>query len=141
MAKSGPILIIEDDIDDKQIFESAVKSLNYNNPIVWHKDTHEALAYLKETDDKVFVIFCDINMPGLNGLEFKSRVDDNPELRKKSIPFVFYSTTANQEAVNNAYTQMTVQGFFKKGTDYAEIKNTLKTILEYWSMCIHPNVQ
>jgi hypothetical protein len=54
---------------------------------------------------------------------------------------MFYSTSANQQDINEAYSQMTVQGFFKKGRTYEEVKNMLKMILEYWTVCKHPNMQ
>lgn len=141
MSKSGPILIIEDDSDDKEILENIVRELSYKNTIVWCDTTEDAFEYLCNTTQPVFIIFCDINLPGKNGLEFKKDVDANPELRKKSIPFIFYSTSASQQSVNEAYTQMTVQGFFKKGIDYKAIKSNIKLILDYWCACIHPNIQ
>jgi hypothetical protein len=34
---------------------------------------------------------------------------------------------------------MTIQGFFKKGDDYEQIKKDIRLILDYWSACKHPN--
>ena len=100
---------------------------------------NDALNYLKTTADQPFVIFCDVNMPGLSGIEFKRRIDDDQQLRRKSIPFVFYSTSVDQKTVNEAYTQMTVQGFFQKKNSIEAIKNAIRLILDYWSECKHPN--
>lgn len=141
MSKYGPILIIEDDEDDKRLFEDVVKDLQYNNKIIWYDNTEDALEYLKRTHDNIFMMFSDINLPGRNGLEFKKKIDSVPELRKKSIPFVFYSTSAHQQDVDEAYSKMTVQGFFKKGRTYEEAKTMLGLIFEYWKMCKHPNMQ
>ena len=140
MSKTGPIIIIEDDEDDKHIFETIVKELGYKNIILWHENTDEAFEYLCTTTDSPFVIFSDVNLPGRNGLDFKAKIDDVPELRRKSIPYIFYSTSANQHDVNRAYTQMTIQGFFKKDDDYDVMKSNIKLILEYWSVCRHPNL-
>ena len=139
MSKSGPIIIIEDDADDKEIFESIVRDLNINNEIVWFIEAKSAFSFLKTTNKKVFLIFCDINLPGKNGIEFKRDIDNDPELRKKGIPFVFLSTQANQNDINEAYLKMTVQGFFKKGNNYNEMKAMLKNIFEYWKNSLHPN--
>ena len=78
-------------------------------------------------------------MPIMNGLELKRKIEADPVLRKKSIPFIFYSTTANLETVVEAYTDLTIQGFFKKGSDYNRTKAVVKTIIEYWKDCVHPN--
>lgn len=141
MSKSGPILIIEDDTDDKLMFEEVVNSIGYSNKIVWYDNTDDAMNYLETTTDSIFIIFSDINLPGRNGLDFKKKIDSNPELRKKSIPFVFYSTSARQQDIDEAYSKMTVQGFFKKPRDYKEVKESIALILEYWKHCKHPNLQ
>jgi len=140
MSKTGPIILIEDDEDDKHIFETIVRELGYKNLILCYENTAEAFVYLCATTDSPFVIFSDVNLPGMNGLDFKAKIDDVPELRKKSIPFIFYSTSANQRDINKAYTQMTIQGFFKKEDNYEVTKNNIRLILEYWSVCRHPNL-
>lgn len=141
MSKTGPIVLIEDDHDDKMVFEEILKDLGVENKLKWFEDTDTAMEFLKESNESVFAIFSDINLPGINGLEFKKKIDSNPELRKKSIPYIFYSTSASQRDVNEAYLEMTVQGFFKKQSDYKEIKKQISIIIEYWKMCIHPNTQ
>jgi len=140
MSKSGPIILIEDDEDDRNIFESIVRELGYKNLILWYETADSAFDYLCNTTDLPFIIFSDVNLPGTNGLDFKANIDNVPELRKKSIPFIFYSTSANQHDVNRAYIQMTIQGFFKKESDYEIMRNHIKMILEYWSVCRHPNL-
>ena len=139
MSKSGPILLIEDDADDKGIFEEVLKELNISNQLIWFTKSDEAIHYLKATSEQPFIIFSDVNLPGQNGIEFKRQLDHDEELRKKSIPFIFYSTSVNQATVNEAYTSLTVQGFFQKGNSYEEIKTMIKQIIDYWQTCRHPN--
>lgn len=139
MAKEGPIIIIDDDVEDKDIFKDALEELSIDNTIVWFTDTGLAFEYLKTTKDQPFIIFSDVNLPAQNGIEFKRRIDEDEQLRKKSIPFIFYSTFVDQKVVNEAYTKMTVQGFFKKGNNYSEVRNEIKMILDYWHVCKHPN--
>ena len=141
MSKTGEIFIVEDDADDRQFLEAIIRDLDIENNIVWFDTTEEALNYLLTTTKSIFLLFSDINLPGKNGLEFKKQIDSNPKLRKKSIPFVFYSTMAYQKDVNEAFMEMTVQGFFKKGVDYDETKRMMKTIFDYWKMSKHPNAQ
>ncbi|HEX8562301.1 MAG TPA: response regulator [Flavobacterium sp.] len=140
MSKSGTIVIVEDDADDKELLEITIRDLGYSNKIRWFRFAREAWDFMKATDESLFIIFCDVNLPKLSGLEFKKQIDDDPELRKKSIPFVFFSTSSNQHEVNTAYTEMTVQGYFVKGNSMDEIKRLVKLILEYWMACKHPNI-
>jgi len=138
--RSGPIIVVEDDIDDKEIFDAALQELQSTNKIIWFNNCDDAWDYLKKTTDSPFIIFSDVNLPKKSGLEFKKQIDEDNQLRKKSIPFVFYSTSVNQDTVNEAYTKMTVQGFFQKSNRFEEMKQTIKLILDYWRVCRHPNV-
>lgn len=140
MSKHGPILIIEDDKEDKEILEDVLRDLSVKNNIVWHDNTENAYNYLCAVNEAMFIIFCDINLPGKNGLELKQKIDEHNELRKKSIPFIFYSTSANQKDVNDAYSKMTIQGFFEKSNKYEDMKKVIKLILDYWTLCRHPNL-
>jgi CheY-like chemotaxis protein len=137
--KSGPVIILEDDIDDQELLESIFRELNVKNKLIWFTIPGEAFNYLKTTSDQPFIIFCDVNLPMETGINFKKRIDDDPYLRQKSIPFVFYSTSVDQKTVNEAYTKMTVQGFFQKGNSFEEIKKTIRLIIDYWMLCKHPN--
>ncbi|HEU4496353.1 MAG TPA: response regulator [Flavobacterium sp.] len=139
MSKSGPIVIVEDDADDREFLGIVFKKLEIKNEIIWCENTDEALEQLSKKAQNAFIILCDINLPGKNGLEFKRSIDSDPFLRKKSIPFIFYSTSAHQSHVNEAYSEMTIQGFFKKATSLSETIDLMKLILGYWTVCKHPN--
>jgi CheY-like chemotaxis protein len=137
--KSGPIIVVEDDIDDKEVLEGILNDLKITNKLVWFNKSDDAFRYLKTTSEQPFIIISDVNLPVENGVEFKRRIDNDPQLRQKSIPFIFYSTSDNEATVTEAYTKMTVQGFFRKGSSYDEIKNHIKLIVGYWKVCRHPN--
>jgi CheY-like chemotaxis protein len=74
----------------------------------------------------------------MNGLELRRKINETEHLRKKSIPFIFYSTTASEKAITEAY-EMMVQGFFVKPSNLSEIKTMLKVIVDYWKLSKHPN--
>ena len=124
MNKGGPIIIIEDDLDDQEILSSAFADLNYKNEIIFFGDGEKALKYLTETSIEPFIIFSDINMPKLNGIELRSKVHENEDLRIKSIPYLFFSTSAEQEHVVDAYSK-SIQGFFIKPGEYNQLKDIL----------------
>jgi CheY-like chemotaxis protein len=50
MNKKGPIIVIEDDIDDQEILVDIFQSLGYENKVIYFSDGHEALDYLNQTD-------------------------------------------------------------------------------------------
>jgi len=135
---TDPILIIEDDPDDQYLMERILRRLNIDSELIFFTNGKEALDYLLTTDRRTFLIFCDINLPLMNGLELRARICGDECLRRKSIPFVFISTAANHADVALAY-EMTVQGFFQKENTIEEMEHTVETIVNYWSKCKHPN--
>ena len=138
MNKRGPIIIIEDDIDDQAILFDIFKELHYNNELIFFGDSIQALEYLTNTDIEPFLVLSDINMPKLNGMELREKIHNNEDLRLKSIPYLFFSTSAEQKHVIDAYSR-SIQGFFVKPADYNKLKNVITKIVEYWQECESPN--
>lgn len=138
MNRRGPIIIIEDDIDDQEIFESVFKSLKYDNEVIFFEDGYKALHYLTATAVEPFIVFSDINMPKLSGIELREKIHQNEDLRLKSIPFLFFSTSAEQAHVVDAYSK-SAQGFFVKPARLTELRDIIKIIVDYWMQCVSPN--
>lgn len=135
---SDPIVIVEDDADDQYFIRTICEKLGVNSDLIFFEDGRQALNYLQTTPRKTFLILCDINMPVMNGLELRRKIQQNESLRRKSIPFVFLSTAARPKEVEEAY-DLTVQGFFVKASELSEMEKSLELILNYWSKCKHPN--
>lgn len=138
MNKSGPIIIIEDDPDDQEIFAIIFKELNYANEVIFFGDSVDALNYLTNTDVEPFLVLSDINMPKLNGFQLREKVLNNEDLRMKSIPYLFFSTSAEQAHVIDAYSR-SIQGFFVKPNSFNKLRTMLVKIVEYWQECESPN--
>ena len=133
-----PIIFLDDDTDDHFIFLEICKKLDLQNQLKFFKHGEDLLDYLRETTDKPFIIFCDINMPRMSGLTVRKKINEDPALKEKSIPFVFFSTAASPEQIREAYG-LTVQGFFLKEPTFVETEETFRLILKYWQKCKHPN--
>lgn len=138
MYSKEPIVIVDDDTDDHYIIKKIKERIGFENELIFFPDGKQVLEYLQTTKQKPFIILCDINMPVKNGLELRREIDKDEHLRKKSIPFVFFSTAATRAQVEEAYN-LTVQGFFLKEQSFIETERTLKLILDYWDKCKHPN--
>lgn len=138
MNKKGPIIIIEDDTDDQDVLAEIFEELNYSNKLIFFSDSVLALEYLTDTDIEPFLVMSDINMPKLNGMELREKIHNNEDLRMKSIPYLFFSTSAEQSHVIDAYSR-SIQGFFVKPTRYEKLKEIIVKIVEYWRECESPN--
>ena len=132
-----PIVIIDDDTDDHFIFEEVCQKFKLGNELKFFTSATAALQYLRTTTDEPFIIFCDINMPQINGLELRGIIDKDERLRRKSIPFIFLTTAASRKQVNEAY-DLTVQGLFIKESNFDDTEKVLRLIIEYWQKCRHP---
>ncbi|KAA9354818.1 response regulator [Larkinella humicola] len=138
MNKTGAIVVIEDDEDDQEMLTQVFKQLDYRNEVIFFEDAEEALRYLVSTSIEPFIVISDINMPKLNGLELREQIHENEDLRLKCIPYLFFTTSAEQQHVIDAYSK-SVQGFFIKPSKFEKLKETVRKIVEYWQECVSPN--
>ena len=138
MKGSGPIIIVEDDKEDREVLTEIFQELQIPNKVKFFKEGFSVLEYLRTTSDKPLIIITDINMPRMNGIELRKEINKDDYLRKKSIPFIFLSTTDGSRIIEQIY-EMQVQGFFQKQHSYKAISNQIKLIIDYWTVCKHPN--
>ena len=138
MQNTGPIVVIEDDVDDQQLLDETFKFLQYPNEVVYFADGHKALAYIEKTDVQPFLILSDINMPAIDGFALKKMIKNNEALNIRCIPYLFFTTGIDKKGVSEAYA-MSAQGFFIKPSTMAGLQNTIRKIVEYWQECYAPN--
>jgi CheY-like chemotaxis protein len=140
MPNRTPIIIIDDDVDDVDITRTVIEEMNVKHPVISFSTSESLLTYLRDESNTVqpFIILSDVNLPGISGVELKAAIERDDRLRRKSIPFVFYSTSADEQSVIKAY-EYKVQGYFVKESLVSEMKKTLFLIFDYWERCKHPN--
>lgn len=138
MPHNGPVILVEDDLDDQQTFSEVYNAIGLKNEVIIFDNGVKALDYLMTTAQKPFIILCDINMPMMDGFEFRCEINANPYLRQKSIPFVFLSTSSMKKDVEMAY-ENTTQGYLVKPSSIKEFENMLTICFEYWKINLHPN--
>jgi len=134
----GPIVIVEDDKDDQEIYSVAIRALGIRNELRFFDTCMAVLEYLNETEEQPFIILSDINLPAMTGLELKKHMEEDPYLKAKGIPFVFISTNSSKASVRHAHA-LSVQGYFQKPNSMEEIMNTLQILFQYWERCKHIN--
>ncbi|MEO5997650.1 MAG: response regulator [Chitinophagaceae bacterium] len=138
MNNTGPVIIIEDDIDDQEILQQVFVNLKYPNELIFFPEGQAALDYLDATDTVPFLILSDINLPKLDGFALRSKIRLDAKLDIKCIPYLFFTTASNRKSVVEAYS-VSAQGFFVKPSNFTEIEHTIRLIMEYWKACIAPN--
>lgn len=134
--KTGPILIVDDDIDDREILVNTFRQSEVANEIVCFNNPIEAITFLQETHENPFLIISDINMPKMNGLMFRKAIIDDESLHRKRIPFIFLSTSNDGKMLDTAY-KLSAHGFFQKTTDCTALKEIVAGIVFYWKQCCY----
>ncbi|WP_018613205.1 response regulator [Segetibacter koreensis] len=135
-----PILIIDDDLDDKEFIQEVWKELPYLNELMFFTHPQDVLILLKDEQIIPFLIISDINLPTMSGFEFKRKLLGDTALNYKSIPFVFFSGVASNEQIQKSY-ELGSNGFFVKNGSIAELKETFITIVEYWQKSKVPQLR
>lgn len=133
MRKNESIIVVEDDADDQELFKQIFEELAVPNITRFFSTCVHALDFLAATLEKPFLIISDINLPAMNGLEFCRRLSQLDKFRSAKVPFVFLTTTQDTQLVKQAYS-MFIQGFFVKPSSIGEMRETISTIISYWTM-------
>ncbi len=128
---TAPILIVDNDKDEWEFLQDAWGELEYSNQLIFFSNGEEVLNYLKKEKTVPFLIICDVNLYKMNGFELKKKLLDDNLVNYKSIPFVFFSNTATKAQIEKSF-DLGSNGFFIKGKNMQEIKNTLVDIVRYW---------
>lgn len=87
------ILVVDDDMDDLQLFGEVIANIEPAIQLLYAEDGREALEKLTETkDDLPDLIFLDLNMPRMDGKECLKRIKKEDQLNK--IPVIIYTTSS-----------------------------------------------
>jgi CheY-like chemotaxis protein len=138
MNKNGPVVIIEDDLDDQEFLSVIFKNLNYPNKLKFFANGFQAFDFLSTTEEIPFIILSDVHMPRISGFDLKNKIKSDCESGVQCVPFLFFSTTSTKSMLVDAYTKST-QGYFLKDSSLVELEKTIKVIVEYWKRCVSPN--
>jgi CheY-like chemotaxis protein len=138
MELNGPIVFIDDDEDDQVLFEPILNELAPASQVLFFQDPEQAITYLRMTQQRPFLIIAEVGMQRMNGIELRQEIERDPVLRKRAIPFIFFTHPIYRQQVEEAY-ELTIQGFFEKKESMTEARAQLAAIVTYWSSCLHPN--
>jgi CheY-like chemotaxis protein len=139
------ILLVEDDVVDAQTVRRYFASNRLPHALKVIDNAQQALEHLRRQSaggtDRLGgtgLVILDLNMPGMNGLEFLAEIKADPELH--TIPVIVLSTSDLESDVRASF-EGGVAGYFVKPLEYGEFVSTLHSILRYWELCQHPQPQ
>jgi CheY-like chemotaxis protein len=119
--------LVDDDLDDLEIFALAVEDLHGTIQCVTALDGVEAIEKLRS--DESFVpdfIFLDLNMPRMNGKQCLLEIKKIKRLF--SIPVIIYSTSSNRRDIDETL-QLGAAHFLTKPSSISSLTKELSTLL------------
>jgi CheY-like chemotaxis protein len=120
------ILLIDDDEDDQEIFVTALKELGSAVVCQAEHSAREALRKLENSQVAADVIFLDLNMPIMNGIQFLKEVKKKESL--KDIPVIILTTSSNSETIKETKA-LGAADFITKPNNFSELKKILQSII------------
>jgi len=127
MTKEIKILLIEDDADDIELLEEALRSNNVSFTMQSIMEGDQVSPYLAAHKDVPDLIVLDFNLPKLHGREILSIIK-NAEYYK-DVPLVVLSTSASQDDVLFA-KEMGANHYITKPVSVSEYNNVVRIITE-----------
>ena len=93
------ILLVDDDLDECDLFNTALKQVTDDFNLRHVTECSDLLSTIRE--NKPDIVFLDINMPGMSGIECLKNI--RAEKKYESLPIIIYSTSNNRMNIQEAY--------------------------------------
>jgi len=137
--KITKILLVEDNPDDIQITQRALKEARIINKLWIVRDGEEAMDFLEHrgqyqdasTSPRLGLILLDINLPKVSGLEVLKKIKENPGLRR--IPTVVLTVSRRDEDIIKGYDHG-CNSFIQKPVEFEKFVEVVKQIGLYWGL-------
>jgi CheY-like chemotaxis protein len=132
------ILLVEDNPNDRELTLRALRRSNVANNVVAIDDGEEALEYLfasgrysdrKVVDDAPRVVFLDLKLPKVDGIEILRRIRADP--RTRTIPVVIVTSSA-EERDRVATYDIGANSYVVKPIDSESFTKTMAEVGYYW---------
>jgi two-component system response regulator len=130
------ILLVEDNPDDAELTLMALTRITGVDNIIVAHDSVEVLRYLTEPDTSSgnpallpTVIFLDLKMPKINGIEVLQRLRATD--RTRFLPVVMLTSSDEQQDILGAYNSG-ANSYIRKPVDSRRFNEVLEKVGRYW---------
>lgn len=137
MNKKVEILLVEDNPNDAKLTLRALRKNNLMNDVHVVKDGVEALDFIfaeneyadRSVNDIPRVIFLDLKLPKINGIEVLERIKSDK--RTKKIPVVILTSSAEDSDLKKCY-QLGANSYIVKPVDFESFVDAVSKLGFYW---------
>lgn len=124
---SIPILLVEDNISDIEIFRRALQKEGLTNPLHVTRDGQEAIDFLRRDATQCGVVILDIHLPKINGIEvLKTTKQIDPEI----VVIMLTSHASLKTAIQSLRRERAFDYLQKSKDDLPKLVETIRLALE-----------
>lgn len=137
--RTKPILLVEDNLDDVMLILRVLARADIagEDDVAVARDGVEALEYVFPTEAPAGqdagrlpqVIFLDLNMPKLDGLEVLRRV--RADARTKFVPVVIMTSSDEEADLIRSYS-LGANSYVRKPEDFSQFADAVRQVGRYW---------
>jgi CheY-like chemotaxis protein len=128
------ILVVEDNPDDLELAQIALRESGYDNEALVARDGQEAIDLLfdparEEGAAYPGVILLDLKLPRLNGFEVLKRL--RQEDRTRHLPVVIMSSSREERDLDESY-RLGANSYIQKSLDFSKFLEAVQLVGRYW---------
>ncbi|HWQ64769.1 MAG TPA: response regulator [Methanospirillum sp.] len=138
------LILIEDSPNDAELFLNVVEWIDMGDQVRVFPDGREALEYLLGTgkyegqaQEYPVVIFLDLKMPLIDGIEVLKALKENP--RSVTHPVVVFTSSNQDIDVVKSY-QLGANSYVVKPVQFEKYAETIRELINYWRNMNRPMV-
>src|SRR5581483_3975535 len=123
------ILLVEDNPNDAELTLRALRKSDIGARLAIAKDGAEALEYLLGGRPKPKVVFLDLKLPKIDGIEVLRRVREDD--RTRSIPVVVLTSSQEERDITECY-KLGVNSYVVKPVEFDKFYKAVGDLGIYW---------
>lgn len=136
MNKRECILLVDDNADDRDLAQRALRECKFAGEIATARNGEEGIDFLfrrgkfsgwNKADPKLILL--DIKMPGINGIEALEKIKTDPRIR--ALPVVMLTSSAQESDLKECY-RLGANGYVVKPVDFAQYAEAIGIIVQFW---------
>ena len=128
-AETIDILLVEDNPNDAELAQRALRKANLGARLAIARDGAEALEYLFNNRPRPKVIFLDLKLPKIDGVEVLRRVRSDD--RARSIPVVVLTSSQEEKDISECY-RLGVNSYVVKPVEFDKFYKAIGELAAYW---------
>ena len=135
-----PILLVEDNPDDLELTQLALREAKVSNKLVVARDGVEALDLLFRdggdgTPLRPIVVLLDLKLPRVDGLQVLEQI--RADARTRDLPVVVLTSSDEEEDRHRSYA-LHVNSYVRKPVDFDRFQAAVRQLGFYWTVLNEP---